>query len=94
MEIVNIYWREDALSNLKDIIASYHRQGKRVVARLINEIGAELEVLRKRPHHGYYEASMRGQSQKIFAYFITKRRLKVLYYTIGDTLYIIDFWDA
>ncbi|NDV84345.1 type II toxin-antitoxin system RelE/ParE family toxin [Bacteroides sp. 51] len=93
MEITKIYWREDALNNLKDIIALYHRQGKKVADRIIDEITRDVESLRKRPYLGYIEASMMGQPQKIFSHYITSRQLKILYYTENDTMYIIDFWD-
>lgn len=93
MEITTIYWREDAMNNLKDIIASYHRQGKKVAGKIIDEISKDIELLRKRPYLGYIESSMMGQPQKVFSYFITSRQLKLLYYTENETMYVIDFWD-
>jgi len=94
MEIKNINWREDALNNMKDIISSYHRQGKKVVEKIIDEVMKDIETLKKRPYLGYIESSMMGQPQKIYSHFITGKQLKVLYYIKDDTLYIIDFWDA
>lgn len=92
MEITNIYWREDALSNLKDIIGSYHRQGKKVANKIIGEITKDIEYLKQRPYHGYIESSMMGQPQKVCSIFSWKQ-IKILYYTENDTLYIVDFWD-
>ena len=93
MEITTVYWREDALNNIKDIIAAYHRQGKKVVNKVINEINRDIQSLKKRPYLGYIEASMMGQPEKIFSHYITSKQIKVLYYTKDDTMYIIDFWD-
>lgn len=93
MEITKIYWREDALNNFKDIIASYHRQGKKFIKRIINETTKDIESLRKRPYCGYIEASMKKQSQKIFSHYVANGHMKVLYYTENDRMYIIDFWN-
>lgn len=94
MEITNIYWREDALNNMKDILASYHRQGKKVAKKIIDDITKNIEALKKRPYIGYIESSMMDQPQKIYSHFLTNKGIKVLYYTENDTLYIIDFWDV
>lgn len=93
MEIVNIYWREDALANFKDIVASYYRLGKKSVERMIGEVAKDIERVKSRPYHGYIESSMLGQPQRICSYYTT-RDIKILYYTENDTLYVIDFWEA
>jgi len=93
MEITTIYWREDALNNLKDILMLYRRQGKRNTEKIIDEVAKDLENLKKRPYLGYIESALKKQSYKIFSYFITSKQIKVLYYTEKDTLYIVDFWD-
>lgn len=93
MEITTIYWREDALNNMKDILASHYRQGKKFAERMINAIIDDLENIKERPYLGYIEPSMMGQSKRVMISFITRRQLKVLYYVEDDTLYIIDFWD-
>lgn len=93
MEITNIFWREDALNNLKDIIATYHRQGKKVAGKIIKEISKDVEYIKKHPFHGYIESSMVGQSKKVSFYFSSKQ-IKILYYTEEDNLYIVDFWES
>lgn len=93
MEITTVYWREDALNNLKDIIAAYHRQGKRFMSKVIDELTKNIEILRKRPYLGYIEASMTGQPEKIFSHYISSKQIRVLYYTKNNTMYIIDFLD-
>lgn len=94
MEITAVHWREDALNNLKDIIAAHHRQGKKFVNRIINELTRDIEILKKRPYLGYIEASMTGMPEKIFSHYITCKQIKVLYYTKDNTMYIIDFWES
>jgi hypothetical protein len=93
MEITKIYWREDAVNNLKDILISYHRHGRKVTKRVIEHVIKGLEALRKRPYNGYIESSMLDQPQKVYSHYVTKKGIKVLYYTENDALYIIDFWD-
>ena len=93
MEITNIFWREDALSNLKDILAQYHRQGKKVAKKIIEEISRDIEHIKKCPYHGYIESSMAGQPQKVCFYFSSKQ-IKILYYAENDSLHIIDFWES
>lgn len=93
MEITNILWREDAMNNLKDIVALYHRQGKKVAGKIIDEIFKDIEYIMKHPFHGYIESSMIGQEKKVSFYFSSKQ-IKILYYTEKDTLYIVDFWES
>ncbi|MDR0744980.1 MAG: hypothetical protein LBF17_00580 [Mediterranea sp.] len=93
MEITKIYWREDALNNLKNILALYRRHGKKETKRIIEKVIKDIEVLRKRPYNGYIEASMLNQPQKIYSRFISVKKIKVLYYTENNTLYIVDFCD-
>jgi plasmid stabilization system protein ParE len=93
MEITKIYWRADALNNLKDIFALYHRQGRKISKRFIENMAKSLEALKERPYNGYIETSLMNQPKKILSYYITIRKIKVLYYTEDDALYIIDFLD-
>jgi plasmid stabilization system protein ParE len=93
MEITKIYWRTDALNNLKDVFALYHRQGRKVTKRFIDNVAKSIEALGKRPYNGYIETSLMNQPQKVLSHYITNRKIKVLYYTENDTLYIIDFLD-
>ncbi|MDR0658781.1 MAG: hypothetical protein LBG18_07615 [Mediterranea sp.] len=93
MKITTIYWREDALSNLKDILAMHRRKGKLMAKRIIDSVGKTIEEVKKHPYNGYNEASMLDQPQKIYSHVVGNRRLKMLYYTENDTLYIIDFQE-
>jgi plasmid stabilization system protein ParE len=94
MEITRIYWKKEALNNLKDILVSYYRrQGKSVTKRIIEKVTKNIETLKERPYLGYVEVSMSDQPQKIYSHFVSNKKIRVLYYTENDTLYVIDFCD-
>lgn len=95
MEVTKIYWREDALNNMKSILASRHRKGKKAatIKKIIANVTKGIEVLKKRPYTGYIESSMANQPHKIYSHFLTNKGIKALYYTENDALYIIDFRD-
>jgi plasmid stabilization system protein ParE len=92
MELKKIYWRRNALNNLKSILVLCYRRKKLTAAkRLAEGLINDIEAIRKRPYHGYIEIAMQeqGQRQKIYSHL--NRKVKILYYTENDALYIIDF---
>jgi plasmid stabilization system protein ParE len=93
MQITKVYWREDALNNMKDILASYKGKGRVVTKRIVDYVAESIEILQKRPHNGYFETSLADQPQKIYAYYIANKNLKVLYYVEDDALYVVDVQD-
>ncbi|MDR3119302.1 MAG: hypothetical protein LBU44_07810 [Mediterranea sp.] len=91
MEIEKIYWRANALNSLKYILTIYHyRKGRAMAEKITKTIIDDIEEIRIRPYNGYIEPSMQGGlPQKIYSRF--SRKVKILYYTEDDTLYIVDF---
>ncbi len=91
---MKIIWAEEAFSAWKDTIDYIVQEfGPHAAEKFYKKTEECQDMLISSPLMGKVEPLLKGRSHA-YRSLIVQKRSKLVYYTQGDTIFIVDFWDV